>query len=227
MLLLLSVVLVTSGIYYSGLQLIKYKVVVWVYCIMLNCFFFSESQSNDDCLDGFIDYNLLQQKASQIGVPNGYGDLSNKTLTSDYYILPTHKFTCPGTISGFLLGVEVRNDLSRDQFPSISLYSKYGGNNNYSPVDGSNRTISFGANMFSSSGVYEYNLSSNLQFSKDDILCVYQPPLDQSAVQLYYITENGSRLCRFTMSYKVMINQDECQEDRSLLLLPITSEPII
>ena len=126
------------------------------------------------------------------------------------------------------MGVEIRNDSSRDQFPCISLYSPDPGNDKYSPVIGSNRTISFGANMFSSSGVYEYNLSSNLNFSKDDILGVYQPPLDQSAVQLYYITESGSKFCPFTKSNKnITINQNECQEDRSLLLLPITGEPII
>ena len=173
---------------------------------------------------------MLQQKASQIGIPNGYGDLSNNILTSDYYLLPTHKFTCSGTISGFLLGVEVRNDSSRDQFPSVSLYSPDPGRGNekYSPVDGSNRIISVGANMFSSSGVYEYHLSSILSFSVNNILGVYQPPLDQSAVQLYYKTESGSRLCRCTLSNPVRIKQDcVCQEDRSLLLLPITGEPII
>ena len=147
------------------------------------------------------------------------------------YLLP---FTCsPGTISGFLLGVEVRNDSSRDQFPSVSLYSRNTGkgNNRYSLVSGSNRTISVGANMFSSRGVYEYRLSSHLNFSVNNVLCVYQPPLDQSAVQLYYSTENGNRLCPFTVVSNpqdtISINQNECQEDRSLLLLPITSEPII
>ena len=103
------------------------------------------SQSNDDCLDGFIDYNLLQRKASQIGIPNGYGDLSNNTLSSggECYLLP---FTCSaGTIPGFLLGVEVRNDSSMDKFPSVSLYSRQGESDNYSPVDAdSNRTISVG-----------------------------------------------------------------------------------
>ena len=180
-----------------------------------------------------MDYDLLQQKASQIGIPNGYSDLSNNTLTSGYYLLPTHEFICSsGTISGFLLGVEVRNDSSRDQFPSVSLYSPEPGKEKYSPVIGSNKAISFGANMFSSSGVYEYHLLSNLNFSRDDILGVYQPPLDQSAVQLYYKTESGSRLCHCTVSNpdteQVMIKQDcVCQEDRSLLLLPITGEPII
>ena len=139
-------------------------------------------------------------------------------------------FTCSGTISGFLLGVEARNDSSRDKFPSVSLYDRKGGSSNYSPVDAdSNRTISVGANVFSSSGVYEYHLSSNLQFSNKDILCVYQPPLDQSAVQLYYSTESGSRLCPFTEGNngQIMIDQNECQQDRSLLLLPITGKPTI
>ena len=82
--------------------------------------------------------------------------------------------------------------------------------------------------MFSFSGVYECHLSSTLNFSKDNVLCVYQPPLDQSAVKLYYSTESGSRLCRFTENNKkITINQNECQEDRSLLLLPITGESII
>ena len=147
------------------------------------------------------------------------------TSGNECYLSP---FTCTGTISGFLLGVEVRNDSSRDKFPGVSLYSQKGGSKNYSPVGGSDRTISVGPNVFSSSGVYEYRLSSNLSFNEDNILCVYQPPLDQSAVQLYYSTENGNRLCRCTVSNQVMIDKDcDCQEDRSLLLLPITSEPII
>ena len=149
-------------------------------------------------------------------------------MTSDYYLLPNHKFTCPaGTISGFLLGVEVRNDSSRDQFPSVSLYSPK--KKKYSYLEYSNRTISLGANEFSSNGVYEYHLSSNLiyNFNEDYILGVYQPPFDQSAVQLYYDTESGSKLCPVARNAEVMINNKDCQKNRRLLLHPITSKPIV
>ena len=141
-----------------------------------------------------MDYDLLEQKASQIGTANGAAtdDLSSKTLsmnTETYYLMPSLKFSCSGTISGFLLGVNVKIGQNRDMFPNVTLYSLVSETkqeSTYSRVPGSSRMIQIEANVFSSSGVYEYQLSNHLDFSENDVLGIYQPPKDRSVVELFY-----------------------------------------
>ena len=185
-----------------------------------------------------MDYDLLEQKASQIGTANGAATLSSNTLsmnTETYYVMPSLKFSCSGTISGFLLGVNVKIGQNRDMFPNVTLYSLVSETNQestYSRVLGSSRMIQLEANVFSSNGVYEYQLSNHLNFSKDDVLGIYQPPSEQSVVELFYqprssdenddiyIVSNENQVTIQTMGGNRINN-------RRVLLHPITSKLLL
>ena len=171
-----------------------------------------------------MDYPLLQQKASQIEML-GLATLSSNTLSSDtYYVMPGLEFTCSGTISGFLLGIDIRIGPNRDMFPNVSLYSPVMGmNNQYSRVSESTRTIYLEASNFSRSGVYEYRLSEQMSFSMNDVLGIYQPNLDQSVVQFYYQGDqnNDHHLYRVSGAESVTISNSDRQTRRRVLIHPI------
>ena len=185
-----------------------------------------------------MDYDLLEQKASQIGTANGAAtdDLSNNTLSMNnetYYVMPSLKFSCSGTISGFLLGVNVKIGQNRDMFPNVTLYSP-GKGNRYSRVLGSCRMIQLEENVFSSSGVYEYQLSNHLNFSKDDFLGIYQPPTNRSVVELFYQprpdNENDDIYIvsdESEVTFKTLVYDSSRLENRTVLLHPITSKLLL
>ena len=150
---------------------------------------------HSECTKGFMDYELLKQKASQI--PNFGGDagsLSNKGLGdsvfSSDYAMPNLQFTCSGVITGFLLGVDIRIHGPNALYPRIRLLS----GNSYSLV--SEREININAADFSTSGFYNYTLSETLQFSSGQILGAYHPASTASRVTLYYQTLTGQNIYR-------------------------------
>ena len=178
-----------------------------------------------------MDYQLLQQKASQIEMPN-LATLSSNTLSSDtYYVMPGLKFECgPGTISGFLLGIDIRIGPNRNMFPKVSLYRNDMGNQ-YSRVPGSTRTIYLEASNFSLSGVYEYGLSDHISFSMGDVLGIYQPNLDQSVVQFYYqnyeSNDHNLHIVPGNDSVTIRNNPGNIEIDKRVLIHPITGEPFV
>ena len=183
-----------------------------------------------------MDYDLLEQKASQIGTANGAATLSSNTLsmnTETYYVMPSLKFLCSGTISGFLLGVNVKIGQNGDMFPNVTLYSLVSGST-YSRVLGSSRMIQIEANVFSSSGVYEYQLSNHLNFSENDVLGIYQPPSEQSVVELFYQprpdNENNDIYIvsdESEVTIQTMGNSVSRLENRRVLLHSITSKLLL
>ena len=196
------------------------------------------TEVNCDCTEGFMDYDLLEQKASQIGAADGAATLSTNTLsmnTETYYVMPSLQFSCSGTISGFLVGVNAKiASQNRDMFPNVTLYSfksSKGQESTYSRVLGSSRMIQLEENVFSSSGVYEYQLSNHLNFNKDDILGIYQPPSDQSVVELFYQPRPDEDIHTVSNGNEVKIqtkaNDNNRKENRRVLLHPITSKLLL
>ena len=141
-----------------------------------------------DCTDGFMDYELLKQKASQI--PNQEGSAGNLSLArlgnNREYVMPSLNFTCSGVITGFLLGVDIRIDGNRAQFPIIRLLSTVTGSSSYTLVSGSEREIILNADNFSTSGLYNYTLPVPLQFNDGQILGAQQLANSVSRVKIYY-----------------------------------------
>ena len=172
--------------------------------LLLLCFTCVTYSSTDteECTGGFMDYDLLKQKASQIPAEDGNGALSTKYIAgSSYfastrrYAMPSLKFTCPGTITGFLLGVDVRTDGSKNQYPSIYLF-KEGGADYYTKVG--SRDIILDAENFTTSGLFNYTLSEPLSFSTGQVLGVRQPKDSDSRVRFFYQSFTGHNTDRIT-----------------------------
>ena len=145
----------------------------------------------ESCTKGFMDYDLLVQKAEQIG-GNGKGDLDKKKLKDNKVsIMPSLEFNCSGTITGFLLGVYVRTEGGdRVEYPTIWLWSKTG-QTTYTRVADSSVKIILGPSNFSTDGVYQFSLSTPLQFTANQVLGIYQPKGGDSVVRFYYQDYNG------------------------------------
>ena len=153
----------------------------------------------ESCTKGFMDYDLLVEKAEQIGENMGKGDLDkNKLKDNKVSIMPSLEFTCSGTITGFLLGVDVRTN--KDQYPAIWLWNKTD-ETTYTRVDDSSVEIILGPSNFSTDGVYQFSLSTPLQFTANQVLGIYQPG-GASVVRFYYQDYNGQKI------YEISNNDD-------------------
>ena len=147
-----------------------------------------------------MDYELLKQKASQISPQ--YGSLPNNQLSSaGSYVMPSLSFNCSGTITGFLLGVRVivDGDSNRNQYPRIIVY-------NVTSTDAysmdSQRDIILGADDFSTSGLFNFTLSSPIQYSANQVLGAFQPNSGGSVVQLFHQPFTGQNIDRLFQSNK-------------------------
>ena len=143
-----------------------------------------------------MDYDLLVQKAEQIG-GDGKGNLSDnkqKSMTVDW-IMPYLQFTCSGTITGFLLGVDVRTETnSIDQYPTIWLWNKTKKTNTYIRDKSVQLQVRFGPSNFSTNGVFQFNLSTPLQFTANEVLGIHQPDSRDSVVRFYYQNDSGQKI---------------------------------
>ena len=148
-----------------------------------------------------MDYDLLVQKAEQIG-GDGTGDLDDNRLEMNRdSIMPSLEFNCSGTITGFLLGVDVRTANNpamnimniRNEYPTIWLWNKTD-ETTYTRVDDSSVEIILGPSNFSTDGVYQFSLSTPLQFTANQVLGIYQPRHGDSVVRLYRQNYNGQNI---------------------------------
>ena len=145
-----------------------------------------------------MDYDLLVQKAEQIG-GDGTGDLDDNRLEMNRdSIMPSLEFNCSGTITGFLLGVDVRTANNpgmniRNEYPTIWLWNKTN-ETTYTRVVDSLVDIILGPSNFSTDGVYQFSLSTPLQFTANQVLGIYQPRHENSVVRFYYQNYNGQNI---------------------------------
>ena len=148
-----------------------------------------------------MDYDLLVQRAEQIE-GNGDSDLDGGRLRSDrHLIMPSLEFNCSGTITGFLLGVDVRTANNpamnimniRNEYPTIWLWNKTD-ETTYTRVVDSLVEIILGPSNFSTDGVYQFSLSTPLQFTANQVLGIYQPRHENSVVRFYYQDYNGQNI---------------------------------
>ena len=186
--------------------------------------------TGESCTKGFMDYDLLVQKANQIATGLfdviGEGDLSGNQLGSDTdWIMPSLEFTCSGTITGFLLGVDVRTETAdRDEYPTIWLWNKTG-ETTYTRVVDSSVKIILGPSNFSADGVYQFSLSTPLQFTANQVLGIYQPHED-SVVRLYYQNYNGQDIYETGEDDEYTLDNGDIQTNRRPIIYPETSKQI-
>ena len=142
--------------------------------------------SGYQCTAGFMDYDLLIKKSSQIGndmtlEDKGLGRLGNAN-SERYYILSHSTFTCSGNITGFLLGVDVRVD--RNEYPEVFIAEKIDNEDTYSFKD--SQSINLNAIDFPPDGVYKYILSSPLPFEAGEFIGIKQTQRNTNKVRFYY-----------------------------------------
>ena len=177
--------------------------------------------AGDQCVNGFPDMNLITALASQ---PTGAGEKLKNGLSL------LNAFTCSGTLTGLVLGVDVRTETdNRDEYPEISLWrpeDPLSQNTAYSVVTGSERQVMLTPDNFNTSGVFEYALDdAPLNFQANDILGWTQPDDPKSVVRMYQVSGEASMITRPVPKGKVSttftLKPPKDFEDNVLLLYPI------
>ena len=135
------------------------------------------------CARGFIQLDLLRKRAEKI---SGGNTLSDNRLDNELRVIPGMSFTCSGTITSLLLGVDVKTFVadSTDQYPEVQVWR-------YSSLFKSyyrrqRQQIRLAVGNFSTDGVLHYNLNPPMPIESGDVLGVYQPRHNESVVQLFY-----------------------------------------
>ena len=184
----------------------------------------------ESCTKGFMDYDLLVQKAEQIGINDGRGDLDGSQLEMNRNsIMPSLEFNCSGTITGFHLDVDVRTEIreetmTRIEYPTIWLWNKTN-ETTYTRVDDSSVKIILGPSNFSTDGVYQFSLSTPLQFTANQVLGIYQPRHRNSVVRFYYHDYNGQDIYEINAGVnEYTLDNGDIQTNRRPLIYLETSK---
>ena len=140
----------------------------------------------DECANGFPDMNLIKTRALETTT----GEILEEGLSL------LNAFTCNGTLTGLVLGVDVRTEAgSRSMYPQISLWRPQDAeelDEVNDIVDGSTRTVQLTPANFSTSGAFDYTIAPPLDFQANDILGWTQPEEDESVVRMYTIDDSGN-----------------------------------
>ena len=105
----------------------------------------------------------------------------------DQRLFPDIRFTCNGFITKWIVGATIRGDLSNaGRLPELQVWHSAGG----SSLTKRNFSI-FTITNVPFTNVYEYTLTSPLEFQEGDILGVYQPRQRDSQLVVYYQEDDG------------------------------------
>ena len=188
----------------------------------------TDSASSESCAQGFVDYDLLKIKASQIPA-GGVGKLSDNILWGGRtYVMPSLSFNCSGRITGFFLGGDIRTDGSRNQYPWVGLFTE-AGNGLYNFVSGSGRFIFLSADNFSTDGLLEYKLDQPIDFEDTHFLGVHQPSHLTRVLTLFYYPVPGQHIYDVVVGfngiyYRRFPNMGQHRFNSAIILHPITSK---
>ena len=169
---------------------------------------------------------MLAQRASKIGTATS-GESTNVLRRTQFLVIPGMNFSCSGTISSFLLGVDVRNlpgntlqvDLWRPQIESGRVIS-------YEWVKEAHRYITLTPGVFSPDGLIRYSLSDEVQFQEGDVLGVWQPYSIDNRMRLFYTNELTPPLAydinrHYRSTHSVIATGHDLFQG-TILLLPVT-----
>ena len=99
-------------------------------------------------------------------------------------LFPDIQFTCNGLITKWIVGAETR--ISGSRMPELQIWRNVSGNT-FTKISSSFLIPSETDN----SNVHEYTPDPPLMFHDGDILGVYQPPVNESELVLYYQDNTG------------------------------------
>ena len=167
-----------------------------------------------------MDIDLLRAKAEQI--PNTQGTYSNNILDSDSrWIFPSLEFTCSTTITGIIIGVDVRTITNtRNSYPQLEIWTS-----DYVFIGF--RTIQLQPDNFNTSGVYTYQFSQPLSVAANNVLGISQPPHDESVVRVHYESRSNGALkvesYTYTRTQTTFINNLQATlQNLDLIIYPLT-----
>ena len=165
--------------------------------------------------------DVLKERAKKISTGN---TRSTDKLSNELRVFPELKFTCSGNITGFLLGVEIRNRarFGTSLYPEVHIFRPSAPS---SYVNVISQEIRLAAGDFSPDGVLQYNLTTPIPFQRDYILGVYQPSKTDSIVQLYYTPDmSAPDTYKFEEKVDRFTQPDEIVSFESVLISPITGK---
>ena len=139
---------------------------------------------------------------------------------------PSLEFNCSGNITGFLLGVDVRTETNNSEYPTIWLWNKTD-ETTYTCVVDSSVEIILGPSNFNTDGVFQFSLSTPLQFTANQVLGIYQPISGDSVVRFYYQNYNGQHIYEIDEDDEYTLNNEDIQINKRPLIYPETSIMII
>ena len=128
---------------------------------------------------------MLRKRAELISTT----DPSGNVLNDEFRLIPDRNFTCNGSITSVLFSVDIQ--VGESESPEVQIWRRNDSvSNQFDKID--SREITLGAGNFTPSGVFQYRLTSPMQFQSGDMLGVYQPPEGSSLVRLYYNRNHSS-----------------------------------
>ena len=96
------------------------------------------------------------------------GGASNDRLTNELRLVPDQNFTCNGTITSLLLGIDIRT--GETLYPQVQIWRRTSSTSIREFMKVHFEEIRLDPGAFSPSGVFEYLLSTPINFQSGDIL---------------------------------------------------------
>ena len=135
--------------------------------------------------------DLLKERAEKITNDN---EVSDNFVYHGLRVWPGQNFTCSGSITGVMVGVDIRTaGGGRDDYPQLSVWRIDGiGIVRITMVD-----IAPSLGDFSPDGVLQYNLTTPVSFQNGDLVGVFQPPSNESIVRMYFDNDPSAPYAEF------------------------------
>ena len=110
---------------------------------------------SNSCTSGFLDQDLLERRASKIG--SMFPGIASTILRpSQYLVIPGMNFSCSGVLTGYQLGVDVRDETGDEV--TVELYRprvQDGQVVDYNYVDDSQEFIELDPGTYSQDGLLQ------------------------------------------------------------------------
>ena len=165
-------------------------------------------KGSPECTSGFINSDLLRARATKIGSNQG---VSPNSLTADQsLVIPGMWFSCGGSITSLLLGVDIRDGVSLQDNLVFDLWRPTSVFTSHIRILSSRRIILLKAGDFSSDGMIEYHLPDAISFQHNDVIGIFHlTSAGESRVHLYSANTTST-----TAPLGFEVNKANYQSDR-------------
>ena len=153
------------------------------------------------------------------------GGASNDLLTNELRLFPNQNFTCNGSITSFLLGIDIRT--GETLYPQVQIWRRTSSTSIREFMKVHFEEIRLDPGAFSPSGVFEYPLSTPMNFQSGDILGVWQPRQQDSIVRIFYSDNDNNAPITYRRSsatnnvYNIDSSSFSTRQDEFILISPV------